>query len=388
MKVVVDFRKYDGVVGGVEQVVMQILERLCRGEQQFVVLSKVNRIEEVKELVKELPNIKHIALPVLSHAISLKNAYHDSVTIQNIAEDEKAQVIHFPYNWSFPYRKKVPTILTIHDVIPFAFREAMGFFRNHFLYKPAIKKACKLNTMISTISEFSKQDIVEKVGAPAEKIRVIPNGFRTPYAPNAEMEKKLVEKFHLQEGFLLNVGGIHERKNIARMIQAFAKFVQQSNYKGKLLITGKVSGAPYQEKMRVVCERAVTETGMKEQVVFTGFVSDEELDQLLRRAECLVYPSLYEGFGIPILEAMNASVPVITSNGTATREVGEGASLLVDPYNVEEMASAMVRLHWDKKLRDELIAKGRERVKLYSWDKLARQYLSLYEEAAGQQIPG
>ena len=209
------------------------------------------------------------------------------------------------------------------------------------------------------------------------------NGFRKPNPPGRQLTEDLKGKFGLGEGFVLNVGGIHERKNIVRMIESFAGFDRQKNYAGKLLITGKVSGAPYQEKMKKLCDAAVERAGMADRVVFTGFVSDEELDVLLSVAGFLVYPSLYEGFGIPILEAMNAGLPVITSKVTAMGEVAGEAAVLVDPYSSEDMTRAMIKLYEDKQLQAELIEKGRERVKLYSWSNLAGQYLELYERLAG-----
>jgi glycosyltransferase involved in cell wall biosynthesis len=256
--------------------------------------------------------------------MTVKNAWIDSVTIQNIAEKEGADIIHFPHIWSFPFRKKVPCILTIHDVIPFTSRESMGFFTNHFLYKHGTRLACRLNDVITTFSAFSKQDVVQKVGVPAEKVNVIPNGLREPTKPNDTVEKSLEERFQLENGFILNVGGIYERKNIARLIHAFSKLVTQHGYSGMLLVTGRASGKPYLIKMRGLCDATIKKTGMNARVIFTEFITDEELDTPLRRADFLVYPSLYEGFGIPIIEAMQLGTPVITSNSTGTSEVAGG----------------------------------------------------------------
>jgi len=406
MNIVMDFRKYDGVVGGVEQVVTQIISQIAPKGHTFILLSKQSRLDEVKDLFCDVPNIKHLPLPVESHAISMKNAWHDSHTIQDIAASENAPVIHFPYNWSFPYKKKAKTILTIHDVIPFTFREAMGWFRHKFIYKPAIRRACKLNDVITTISEFSRQDIAAKTGTDLNRIRVIPNGFRNPFPIQDGLTQILQSRYNLQENFVLNVGGIHQRKNIPRLIHAFALFSKQTQFPGKLLITGKASGAPYQDRMRILCGRAIAESaknisesgkkvgesdpqntagpasGLRERIVFTGFVSDEELDHLLAMAKFLVYPSLYEGFGIPILEAFNVGTPVVTSNVTAMKEIAEGAAVLIDPTNVENMAAGMRKLHENQQLCSELAEKGKERAQKYTWDKLGRQYLALYEELA------
>lgn len=380
MKIVMDFRKYDGVVGGVERGVIEITKYVTTQGHRVVLLCKENKLAEVKKTFENDSNITFIPLRVLTHAMSLRNVWIDSKIIQDIAEKEGADIIHFPYNWSFPFRKKVPSILTIHDVIPFTFREAMGFFRNYFLYKPGIKQACRLNNMIATVSEFSKQDIVKKVGVPANRIRVIPNGLREPSKRDEGIDADLDDRFGLKDGFILSVGGIHERKNVVRLTHAFSRLVNQWRYPGKLVITGSVSGAPYQTKMKKLCDAAVEETGMEKRVVFAGFIPDEELDSLLRRADFLVYPSLYEGFGIPILEAMKVGTPVITSKLSAMPEVAGDAAVLVDPYDMEEMVSEMSKLLHNNKLREQLSKKGMERASHYSWERTSEQYLELYKE--------
>jgi glycosyltransferase involved in cell wall biosynthesis len=380
MKIVMDFRKFDGVVGGVERGVIEITKYVATHGRQVILLCKANRFSEVESLFENIPNIAFISLPVLTHAMSVQNAWIDSKTVQDIAEKAAADVIHFPYNWSFPFRKKVPSVLTVHDVIPFTFREAMGLFRNLFLYKSGIRQACRLNSMIATVSEFSKQDIVKKVRVLASKIRVIPNGLREPSEPDERIDADLDDRLGLKDGFVLSVGGIHERKNVVRLIYAFSRLVNYRGYPGKLVITGSVSGAPYQVKMKKLCDAAVRETGMENRVVFAGFIPDEELDSLMRRAAFLIYPSLYEGFGIPILEAMKVGTPVITSNLTAMPEVAGDAAVLVDPYDVGEMVSEMSRLLQNNKLREELSKKGMERASHYSWERTSEQYLELYKE--------
>ena len=380
MKIVMDFRKFDGVVGGVERGVIEITKYVATQGHQVVLLCKENRFSEVENIFENVPNVTLIPLQVLTHAMSLRNVWIDSKTVRDIAEKTGADVIHFPYNWSFPFKKKVPSVLTVHDVIPFTFREAMGFFRNYFLYKPGIRQACRLNDMIATVSEFSRQDIVKKVGVPANKIRVISNGLREPSKPDERIDADLDDRFDLKDGFILNVGGIHERKNVVRLTHAFSRLVNQWEYPGKLVITGSVSGAPYRIRMKMLCDAAVKETGMEKRVVFTGFIPDEELDSLMRRAAFLVYPSLYEGFGIPILEAMKVGTPVITSNLTAMPEVAGGAAVLADPYNIEEMVSEMSKLLQNNKLRGELVKKGMERASHYSWERTSKQYLELYKK--------
>lgn len=191
MKIVMDFRKYDGIVGGSEQGVIQITNYVAAHDHQVVMLSKEHKLDEVKGFFTGTPNITFIPLLVGTHGMSLKNVQLDMGTIQDIAVDAGAEIIHFPYNWSFPYNKKVPSVLTVHDVIPFNFREAMAWYRNVFLYKPGIRQACRLNTIVATVSEFSKSDIVKKVGVSADKIRVIPNGLREPSPPRREPGQRI-----------------------------------------------------------------------------------------------------------------------------------------------------------------------------------------------------
>lgn len=378
MKIVMDFRKYDGVIGGVERGVIEISKYVAAHGHHVVLLCKEKKLSEVEGLFEGEPDIAIVPLQVPTHAMSLKNARLDSGTIQDVAEREGADVIHFPYNWSFPFSKKVPTILTIHDVIPFTFREAMGFWRNYLLYKPGIRQAGRLNDVIATVSEFSKRDISEQVGVPLGKIRVIPNGLREPFAPDTVIDARLNDRFGLQDGFILNVGGIHERKNVVTLVRAFSSLVKQKGYPGKLVVTGSVSGAPYQVKMKKLVDAAVGETAMGDRVMFTGFIPDEELNSLFRSAAFMIYPSLYEGFGIPILEAMKLGTPVITSNLTAMPEVAGGAALLVDPRDIGDMVSAMDRLLHDEALREELAQKGKQRASSYSWERTSEEYLELY----------
>lgn len=385
MKVVMDFRKYDGVVGGVEQRVIQVTRSIMTHGHSVVLLCKRNKLDEVRRLFDENSSLKIVPLNVATHIINRKNTRLDSTTIQDIAEEEKADIIHFPYNWSFPYRKKIPSVLTVHDVIPFTFREAQGFLNNRLKYKPGIRKACRLNDVIVTVSEFSRKDIAKKTAVPLQKIRVIYNGLREPNRYDRRIEDDLRKRFGIEGRFILNVGGIHERKNILRLIRAFSLLVNRRGYPGKLVITGKVTGAFYQKKMKRRCDRTVADVGMETKVVFTDFISERELDTLLRLADFLIYPSLYEGFGIPVLEAMRVGLPVITSNTTALPEIAGDSALLIDPEDIEDMTTKMAELLEDESLREQLKRKGLERSKQFTWEKTSQEYLALYREVLQKQ---
>lgn len=379
MNILMDFRKYDGVIGGVEQGVIQITKYFTGKNHSVVLLPKSSRRTEIEEIFHDTPNLKITPLPVPSHVMSLRNVYIDSKTIQDLAAKEKVDLIHFPYNWSFPFRKRVPCLITIHDVIPLTFREAMGLWQNRLIYKPGMRLACRLNDKISTVSEFSKRDIAAKIGVSLDKICVIHNGLREIKEPRESVKSDLRKRFGLENGYILYAGGVHERKNVIGLIQAFRRLIDGSNFAGKLLITGSVSGSAYKEKMKRLCDQAVLEMHLQDRVVFTGFVTDEELDNLMADAQFFVYPSFYEGFGIPVLEAMRVGTPVITSNVTAMPEVGGEAALLVDPHDREDIVQAMARLLSDKALCQELATKGKARAKAYTWANTGEQYLALYQ---------
>lgn len=380
MRIILDLRKFDGVVGGVEQGAIQIAKHSIAGGHEVLLLCKQRNLGQVEALLGGRPGLRIVPLPVRSHVISFANARLDAGFIQDLAERERADLVHFFYNWSFPYRKKVACLLTIHDVIPFTYREAMPFLRNHGLYRPGLRIACRLNDAIATVSDYSRRDIARKTGTPLEKIHVVPNGLREPAPPDPAREAELAAKHGLADGFVLNVGGIHERKNIPRLIRAFARLVRAEGYPGRLVITGSTAGAPYQERMKQACDATVAEAGLAERVVFTGFVPEDDLDLLMRRAQVLVYPSLYEGFGIPILEAMKVGTPVVTSSVTAMPEVAGDAALLVDPVDVDAIADGIAQVLRDADLRRTLQRRGLERAAAYSWEAACRQYLDLYAD--------
>ncbi|OVE77027.1 hypothetical protein BVX97_00085, partial [bacterium E08(2017)] len=367
------------VVGGVEQGALRIADNMSKDGNECVVVCKASREAEVRDLLEDRPGLKIVTVDVESHAMCEENEALDSGFFQDLAEAEGAELIHYFYNWSFPQNKKVPCLLTVHDVIPFTFQEAMPDEIHKNIYKPGIKRACELNDMIATVSEFSRQDIAKTVGVPLEKIRVVYNGLREPAGHNQDIMNDLTKRFGLENGYILNAGGIHERKNIVRMVQAFAKLVN-NGYAGKLLITGKASGAPYQEEQRAICDAAIAEAGMQDRVIFGGFVTEDELDNLLGSADIFIYPSLYEGFGIPILEAMKLKTPVVTSTVTAMPEVAGGAAMLADPESVESMTACMKSLLEDDALRAELIEKGLAQSAEFSWDRNGREYMAIYEE--------
>jgi len=380
MKVVLDFRKYDGVVGGSEQVALQVLKYLTSHDNNVLLLCKKGRIHEVERMLAETKRLELLSLDTSTHNVTVKNIYMDTATIQEIALQHRADIIHFTYNWSFPIRKKVPCVLTLHDVIPLAIREDDPWWYNKLVYRPAVRWACRLNDSIVTISNHSKKDIVSHSGISGSKVTVIYHGVRMPHRVNyAGMFKTLDGRLAIGSDFILTVGGIHERKNIVRLVEAFDILLRRHGYGGNLVITGKHDEFEYLVRMKRRCDEAVKKHGLEDRVIFSGYVSEEEIDVLMKKCRLLMYPSLYEGFGMPILEEMVRGRPVVTSNVTAMPEIAGGAALLVDPCDAGDMAGGMARVLSDESLQKELIEKGKKHVKSFSWEKAGRLLVDLYE---------
>jgi len=259
----------------------------------------------------------------------------------------------------------VKQLAVIHDLnfehhpndLPWLVRK----YYHHFFPKFAQKA-----TRIATVSEFSKNDIMQQYRIDASKIDVVFNGCNAIYQPiDIETAKSVKEKYSTNCDYFLFVGALHPRKNISRLFQAFDKFKSQHFCSIKLVIVG--------EKYYWTSEIKLTYLNMvhKKDVIFTGRLSNESLAEVTASALALTYLPYFEGFGIPILEAMNCSVPVITSNITSMPEVAKGAALLVNPFSIDSIADAMCELYTNPKLKQTLVDKGNVRKLDFSWDKTA-----------------
>lgn len=234
-------------------------------------------------------------------------------------------------------------------------------YYTHFFPKFAQKA-----TRIATVSQFSKKDITEQYKIDASKIDVVYNGCNENYRPIDESKKLITkQKFSKNSDYFLFVGSLHPRKNISRLFEAFDQFKSESSNNVKLVIVG--------EKYRWTSEikRSYISMKFKEDVIFTGRLSTDDLNNVIGAALAMTYVPYFEGFGIPILEAMNCDIPVITSNITSMPEVAGDAALLVDPCSVNSIASAMSVMYKDENMRKSLIEKGRKRKLNFSWDKTA-----------------
>ncbi len=259
----------------------------------------------------------------------------------------------------------VPTVVTIHDLSYF-------YYPNEFLKKDlykltrwtksAVEKAYK----IIAVSKNTKKDILKQYGVAEEKVQVIYNGFQKrtfdrPRTMNYELQSK---------SYILFTGTIQPRKNIITLIDAFKKF-QLIYPEYKLVLSGK-KGWLYEQTLA-----AIKSSGVNDKIVLTGYVSDDELIYLYKHAFCFVTPSLYEGFGIPILEAMSYNCPVISSFASSLPEIGDDACLYFDPKSPQELCDKMIELKKNPFLVKSLVKKGIARIRDFSWEKCAKETLSV-----------
>lgn len=284
--------------------------------------------------------------------------------LPKVLKKYKADVFLSPDGFLSEYTK-VPQLDVIHDLnfenypkhLPWAYR---AYYREWF---PRFAKKAQ---RIATVSEFSKQDIQHTYGVDNEKIDVVYNGASHFFKPASKEGKQQIQK-GLTDGkeYFIYVGSIHPRKNINNLLRAFDHYKKESGEDKKLVIVG----APMWKNSDV--EVTVDNMQFAKDVIFTGRLNDQELADVMAGAYALVYVSFFEGFGIPILEAMNCDIPVITSSVTSMPEVGGDAAIYVSPFSVTSIADGMLEITQKPEVRQTLIEKGRVQRENFSWDKTA-----------------
>ncbi len=260
---------------------------------------------------------------------------------------------------------KVPTCLVIHDLAFEHYPE--HFVRSHKMYwRHYSPRFARKAARIATVSTYSKDDIVKHYGINADNIDVVYNGAHAEYRPLSWQEREDA-KTKYADGceYFVFAGALHPRKNIVNLLKAFIAFKKRQRSNMKLVIVGR-----YAWKYEEVVEMR-EEMSFKDDVKWVGYMHVDELSKVMGGAYALVYPSLFEGFGIPILEALKCEVPAIVSNTSAMPEVAGDAGLLVDPTDVQDIAAKMEMLHKDETLRKKLIEASKEQVKKFSWDQSA-----------------
>ncbi len=275
-------------------------------------------------------------------------------------------------------KTSIPTVMVTHDVAYLHYPDQIPSLVKRY-YNSFVPKFLQKASKVITVSHFSKSDIVQHYAIAEDHIRVIYNGSRAHFKPlKAEAIRKVRDRYSNGQPYFLYIGSIHPRKNVDRLLVAFEQFKKDTNSEVKLLIAGRMAwqSSPIGQ--------LYNKMAYKEEVVFLGYVEDRKLADILGAALALTYVSLFEGFGLPVVEAMNCKVPVITSADTVLSEIAGDAACLVDPMNVTEIAAAMKSVAVDEELRKNLIQRGWKRRTQFDWDIAAKEvyyYLSKYKQS-------
>ncbi|HVZ25957.1 MAG TPA: glycosyltransferase family 1 protein [Sediminibacterium sp.] len=288
-----------------------------------------------------------------------------------------------PDVWVQPYGfgslfTRIPQVLLVHDLAFLYYPQFIPWYHRLYyrLFTPAfLKKAAKL----VTVSEFSRNDICGKYGIAPEKIAIIPPAARAGFQPvDPEERENIKHAVSSGQEYFLYTGSIHPRKNLLNLLKAFSIFKKKQHSQMKLLIVGRQAW-----DYEGLLEKLQTYRYRKD-VVLTGYVPEEKIVQFTAAAYALVYPSYWEGFALPILEAMQSGTPVLASQSSAMPETGQDAALYADPASPEAIAAQLLLLYKDENLRNRLVRAGFQRAAQFSWDDSASRFRELIASAQRQ----
>lgn len=303
------------------------------------------------------------------------NSFYEDFYIPHWINEKKLDLYHLPQNGlGMPLDSNSKIVVTIHDLIPYAMPETVGKgYLDKFLKEmPKIISSC---SGIITVSEYSKNDILRFFpNFPSEKIYVTPLAANESFKPMEKESCKNVIKnlFKIDSPFILYLGGFSSRKNVKSLILAFKKIIKDLPNDYKLVLGGTLQDEGFN------LQKIVIDNNLENNVIFTGYLKDSLLPIFYNAADVFVYPSYYEGFGLPPLEAMCCKTPVITSNLTSIPEVTNNAALLINPSNEDELSDALIKILKDDYLRKELSEKGYLKSLEFSWKKTCKLTYDAY----------
>jgi glycosyltransferase involved in cell wall biosynthesis len=352
------------------------------GTYTYQLLSALNSLQRANEYLLFMPKGSNCDIlfndnfHIKNITEGNKNNFWDEVNIPNILVDKDIELYHVPQNGvGLPQDKTLPFVITLHDVIPYKMPETVGdtYLRIFNEEMPDIVKRCD---GIITVSEYSKEDIANSFSFPSEKIYVTHLAAEDIYFPiNKEKSNNIIKnQYGITGDYILYVGGFSPRKNIVGLIEAFSKLIIKYKQDIKLVIAGK-QGISYS-----IYKKRAIDLGVEDKVIFPGFIEIEHLPYLYNASKFLAYPSFYEGFGLPPVEAMACGIPVITSNATSIPEVLGDSAVFINPQDVDELCNSMYEVLCDENLRNSLILKGLVRSSELSWKKTAEKTLLAYNK--------
>jgi glycosyltransferase involved in cell wall biosynthesis len=321
------------------------------------------------------PDAQKICSPLKYYSL------REQLELPRILRRHRVDLLHSPH-FLLPLLRPCPAVATIHDVIYLACPQDLPSRFGRLYYRTMMNACSRMATRIITDSEYSKSEIVSYLRADPEKIDVIYPGVDPVFAPvtDAVQLAAVRSRFGIDREFILCVGIYKPRKNHAGLLRAFERLLA-SGVQAQLVVAGPMAEG------EAVLRRLAIELGVAERVVLTGFVSDADLRALYSAARVCVAPSLYEGFGFTVLEAMACGAPVACSRATSLPEVSGKAALYFDPHDPEEMSRQLGRVFSGDALRASLVEQGRQNLQRFSWAETARQTLAVYHQALRLPVP-
>jgi len=327
--------------------------------------------------------------------VPAKKLLRDHLLFADYATSRRLDLFFHPDNVEF-WRMPLPSVVTVHDLMPYKFPELIlssNWSRRLWqkAYFRVIKGAIKTNSLgVITVSEHTKQDLVADFGLEEARVRVISEGVEESFlragregvAP--EKEEAILSKYGLEKEYLFYLGGLNRHKNVPFLVKAYAEATQRGLV-ADLVIGGQTSSDnSTSQNTFAELTQLVTELGVGERVKFPGFIAEEDLPIIYNQAQLFVFPSLYEGFGFPPLEAMACGCPVICSRAASLPEVVGEAGLLLDPQDTESWGKEIWQLASDSKRREDLRQRGLAQAAKFSWQRCAQATLAFFQEVVGR----
>jgi len=323
-----------------------------------------------------------LATPFDGQSENLAKLWFEQVAVPRTTRRLGLDVLHVPY-WGSPLQPTTPTVVTIHDIIPLLLPPYRGGVLVR-AYTRLVAAAARRADFVLTDSVASQQDIVRHLGIPTHRVRAIPLAADDRFHPVTHLAQlaAMRQKYRLPDRYLLYLGGFDQRKNVPALLHAFAQFLSQQG-EARLVVVGKL---PHEDSTFFPDPRRIAQKlNLGKTVHFTGWVPDEEKPALYAGAEAFVFPSRYEGFGLPPLEAMACGTPVIGSTAASLPEVIGDGGLLVAPDDVDGLARAMYSLWNDADLRTTLGQRALAHAAGFCWAKATRETLQVYQQVVSDR---
>ncbi len=356
---------------GIGTYIRNLLRELARidHDTEFVLLSRAADRNELTALGR---NFRAVTETAGNYSVA------EQIKIPLALKRERVDLFHAPH-YVLPPLVSCRSVVTIHDCIHLMFPQYLPTRGAKTYAKVSIAMATRRATRVMTVSETSKRDIMNLFGTDASKIDVIYNSYdeRFAVAPGDEEISRVRERYQLHEDFILYAGNVKPHKNLERLIEAFHLVRERGLDHVKLVMIGD------DISKYAALRRAVHQHQLHPYVRFLGYLPEGTLAAMYRLASVFVFPSLYEGFGLPPLEAMASGTPVVTSNVSSLPEVAGHAALLVDPHDPSAIADAICRVLTDDALAADLRTRGLARARQFSWEASVRRVREIYGEVAG-----